>query len=159
MVGASCPLLKSFKFNNQWYRWPREESNDDAFAIAGGTMHDLCHLQLLGNKQTNDGLRTILDRYPHLESLDLRQCFNLKLGGKSGRIYAKRIKKLRLLDDPIDNSELVDTDSDYGSYDKDNPSAFPDVDSMFDDEEYEFSYGNDYEDYDMGDHDVYPLLF
>ncbi|ONI11104.1 hypothetical protein PRUPE_4G087900 [Prunus persica] len=106
VVGASCPLLKSFKFNKRWYRWPHEESNDDALAIAG-TMHDLRHLQLLGNKLTNDGLQAILDRCPHLESLDLRRCSNLKLGGKSGRRCAERIKKLRLPDDPIDNSELV----------------------------------------------------
>ncbi|PQQ07434.1 F-box protein SKIP19 [Prunus yedoensis var. nudiflora] len=158
VVGASCPLLKSFKFNNRWYRWPREESNDDALAIAG-TMHELRHLQLLGNKLTTDGLRAILDRCPHLESLDLRRCFNLKLGGKSGRRCAERIKKLRLPDDPIDNSELVDTDIDYGSNDEDNPSAFPDVDSMFDYDEYEFSSGNDYEDNDMDDYDVYPWLF
>lgn len=159
MVGASCPLLKSFKFNKRWCTWPDEESNDDALAIAG-TMHDLRHLQLLGNNLTNDGLRAILDRCPHLESLDLRRCPKLKLGGKSGTRCVERIKKLWLPDDPFDNSELVHADSDYGSYDEDNPSAFSDVDLMFDDEEeYEFSYGNDNEDYDMDDYDVYPWLF
>ncbi|PQP97613.1 F-box protein SKIP19 [Prunus yedoensis var. nudiflora] len=102
VVEASCPLLKSFKFNHRWYIWDRRKSNNHALAIAG-TMHDLHHLQLRGNKPTNDGLRAILDRCPHLETLVLRQCSHLKLGGELGRRCAERIKKLQLPDDPIDN--------------------------------------------------------
>ncbi|CAB4306924.1 unnamed protein product [Prunus armeniaca] len=56
-------------------------------------MHDSHHLQLRGNKLTNDGLQAILDGCPHLESLDLRGCFHLKLGGELGRRCAERIKK------------------------------------------------------------------
>ncbi|XP_021812413.1 putative F-box/LRR-repeat protein 23 [Prunus avium] len=105
VVGASCPRLKSFKFNHRWrYSWDWRESNDDALAIAA-TMHDLHHLQLRGNKLTNDGLQAILDGCPHLESLDLRECFHLKLGGELGRRCAERIKKLQLPHEPISKDE------------------------------------------------------
>lgn len=127
VVGASCPRLKSFKFNDRWwYSWDWRESNDGALAIAA-TMHDLHHLQLRGNKLTNDGLQAILDGCPHLESLDLRECFHLKLGGELGRRCAERIKKLQLPDDPIDNLKFF------------YPSAFSDMD---DDVYYELLSGN-----------------
>lgn len=50
------------------------ERNDSALAIAG-TNH-LNDLMLFRNRLTNEGLCAILVGCPHLESLDLRQCFN-----------------------------------------------------------------------------------
>ena len=49
-----------------------------ALAIAKN-MPKLRHLLLNGNRVTNDGLQAILDGCPHLESLDLRKCFNVTL--------------------------------------------------------------------------------
>ncbi|XP_041027034.1 putative F-box/LRR-repeat protein 23 [Juglans microcarpa x Juglans regia] len=83
-VGRCCPLLKSLKFNSQGYRRPRIECDEEAIAIAEN-MTELRHLQLFGNKLTNDGLKAILDGCHHLESLDLRQCFNVNLTGNLGR--------------------------------------------------------------------------
>ncbi|KAF5471844.1 hypothetical protein F2P56_008609 [Juglans regia] len=78
-------------------------------------MSELRHLQLFGNKLTNDGFKAILDGCHHLESLDLRQCFNVNLTGNLGRRCAERIKDLRSPCDSIDdyefNAELHDTRS------------------------------------------------
>ncbi|TQD88692.1 hypothetical protein C1H46_025766 [Malus baccata] len=168
VVGSSCPLLKSFKFNNRWYRWSDEECDDDALAIAG-TMHDLRHLQLFGNKLTNDGLLAILDHCPQLESLDLRQCFNLKLGGKLRRRCAEQMKKLWFPDDSTLDYEF-DSAIDYH---EDNPFGYSDIDLMSDDdkdydfcnrkveddEEYDFNYGSGSDDCrEVEDNDVYPWI-
>lgn len=105
VVGRSCPLLKSLKLNKYGYRYPYHECNDDALAIAS-TMHDLHHLQLCGNKLTNDGLQKILECCPNLESLDLRKCFNVNLGADLKRRCTKRIKRLWLPDDSTDDYEF-----------------------------------------------------
>ena len=78
----------------------RKDENADAIAIAG-TMQGLRHLQLCGNKFTDDGLKKILDCCPHLESLDLRLCFNLDMGIDLETRCAERIKKLWLPRDSI----------------------------------------------------------
>ncbi|XP_041026899.1 putative F-box/LRR-repeat protein 23 [Juglans microcarpa x Juglans regia] len=83
-VGRCSPLLKSLKFNSHGYRRPRIECDEEAIAIAEN-MSELRHLQLFGNKLTNDGLKAILDGCHHLESLDLRQCFNVTLTGNLER--------------------------------------------------------------------------
>ncbi|KAM5566032.1 hypothetical protein ABKV19_019830 [Rosa sericea] len=70
-------------------------------------MGGLRHLQLFGNKLTNDGLRNILDSCPHLCSLDLRHCFILNLDGDLGRVCAERIEKLWLPHDSIEGKEFV----------------------------------------------------
>ncbi|KAL6198451.1 hypothetical protein ACLB2K_028240 [Fragaria x ananassa] len=111
VLGRSCPLLKSFKLNKKWHKYRDNfceeifdddgpwSKDDDALAIAG-TMHGLHHLQLFGNQLTNVGLRAILDGCPHLESLDLRYCFNLDLEGDLGRRCCE-IRKLLLPTDSI----------------------------------------------------------
>ncbi|XP_057729197.1 putative F-box/LRR-repeat protein 23 [Arachis stenosperma] len=101
-IGQNCPQLRTLKFNIECHRTPHIESNKVAFAIAE-TMPALHHLQLVGNKLTNDGLLAILDGCPNLESLDLRQCFNLKLEGKLERRCAEQIKDFRRPCDPIDD--------------------------------------------------------
>ena len=117
VVGRCCPLLKSFKWNQQWYATDglsQTECDEEAVAIAKN-MPELRHLQLIGNQLTNDGLQAILDGCPHLESLDLRKCFNVILLGNLGRIYAERIKNLRHPDDSIDDYGFV---ADDGSFDE-----------------------------------------
>jgi len=93
-VDRCCPLLKSLKFIRQRYRTPHVECDEETLAIAEN-MSELPHVQLFGNKLTNDGLQAILDGCPHLESLDLRQCFNVNLAGNLGSRCAKQIKDLR----------------------------------------------------------------
>ncbi|CAL2252340.1 unnamed protein product [Prunus armeniaca] len=172
MVGRSCPLLKSFKLNRPEFSvygisgfgaydgfddWNDDENgdenggpvidsfgkDDEALAIAG-TMNGLHHLQLFGNRLTNDGLSKILDCCPHLESLDLRHCFNLDLKVALGKRCAERIKQLRLPNDSIDDYEFRTAPCEYGFY---NDSEDFDCD---DDYPYEFNgyYSDDSDFYD-----------
>ncbi|XP_027338565.1 F-box protein SKIP19-like [Abrus precatorius] len=147
-IGRCCPHLKSLKFNMEGYRRPHIECDEEAFAIAE-TMPELRHLQLFGNKMTNDGLLAILNGCPHLESLDLRQCFNVNLSGSLGRRCNEQIKDLRLPYDPTDDYPF-EAEIDFGSLDEDYPSGISDIDFLSDDdyEYYEFSGGSDFSEYD-----------
>ncbi|KAK2970070.1 hypothetical protein RJ640_006543 [Escallonia rubra] len=80
VAGRCCPNLKSFRYNQFGLKQLHIVSDDRAEAIARN-MPDLCHLQLIGNALTNNGLQTILDKCPRLESLDLQKCFNISLEG------------------------------------------------------------------------------
>lgn len=84
-VGHCCPLLRSFKLNTTGYRYPCIECDDEALAVAE-SMPGLRHLQMFGNKLTNDGLQAILDACLYLESLDLRRCFNVILAKICGSL-------------------------------------------------------------------------
>ncbi|KAK3039748.1 hypothetical protein RJ639_027405 [Escallonia herrerae] len=101
VAGRCCPMLKSFKLNKQAYRFPPAECDDEALAIAENMPGIRC-LQLIGNMLTNSGLQAILDRCHCLESLDLRQCLNVNIGGDIRKICAERIKELR---SPYDSME------------------------------------------------------
>lgn len=133
------------------------EYDDEALAIAE-TMPGLHHLQLLGNNLTDDGLKAILDGCPNLESLDLRHCFNVNLGGSLGERCSEQIKYLRQPYDSTDDCEFDMTfyngyDDDY-SLDDDYPSGFSEIDLMSDvdgDEYFEFSCGSDVFEYDYED--------
>ncbi|KAJ4824237.1 hypothetical protein Tsubulata_018058, partial [Turnera subulata] len=93
----SCSNAEFICFN--WEDFDDIELDGEAMAIAKA-MPELRHLMIFGNLLTNDGLKAILDGCPHLESLDLRQCFNLKLEeGGLGRRCAERIKVLLLPND------------------------------------------------------------
>jgi hypothetical protein len=121
-VGRSCPLLKSLKFNSRELRYG--EFDEEALAIAEN-MSELRCLQLYGNKLTNDGLQAILDGCPHLESLDLRRCFNVTFAGNLERRCAEQIKDLRLPHDSTDDYEF----NDYCSFD-DLSGEFLDIDHL-----------------------------
>ncbi|GMI80388.1 SKP1/ASK-Interacting protein 19 [Hibiscus trionum] len=117
-IGRSCPLLKSFKLNLQQCKSFHYVSDDEALAIAQ-TMPELRRLELLGNGLTNEGLQAILDGCPHLEYLDLRQCFNVRLGGNLEKICVECIKTLRR---PYDSTHDFEFDAgvhDTGSSDED----------------------------------------
>ncbi|KHN47343.1 F-box protein SKIP19 [Glycine soja] len=154
-IGQCCPHLKTLKFNMEGYRRPHIECDEEAFAIAE-TMPGLHHLQLFGNKLTNEGLLAILDGCPHLESLDLRQCFNVNLAGSLGKRCAEQIKELRLPCDPTDDYPF-EAEIDYGSLDEDYPSGISDIDFLSDDDYdyYEFSGGSDFSEYDDDHPDYY----
>lgn len=135
-IGRCCPRLKTFKFNIQAYKYPRVEDDDDAFAIAQ-TMPGLRHLQLFGNKMTNDGLLAILDGCLHLESLDIRQCFNINfnLVASVGKRFIEQVKYLRLPYDATDDYPFQAA-FDYASLAED-PDWFVYQDFLSDDD-YEY---------------------
>lgn len=147
-LGQCRPLLKSLKLNRQFYR--RVECDKGALAIAEN-MPNLRHLQIFGNSLTNRGLEAILDGCPDLESLDLRQCFNLNLAGQLGAKCSEKIKNLRLPHDPTDDYEFSTEIVEYGDdYEEDYgyPFGLSDTDLLTDDDDYyEFSGGSDFSDY------------
>ncbi|GLT85706.1 hypothetical protein SLE2022_038870 [Rubroshorea leprosula] len=149
VVGRCCPRLKSFKFNKKVYMRPHIESDEDAQVIAQN-MHELRHLQLLGNKLTNCGLQAILDGCPHLQSLDLRQCFNVILRGDLEKRCTERIKHLWRPQDSTEGFEYDTTSYDFGSPYEDYPSGPSDISLMSDDDyDYELEFSDDYPyDYD-----------
>ncbi|KAJ1267672.1 hypothetical protein BS78_07G075500 [Paspalum vaginatum] len=115
-VGKACPELKHFRFNRyRFYSFGNDEysedddsefnynKDDDALGIAN--MHGLHSLQLFGHSFTNEGLAAILDNCPHLESLDIRHCFNIVM---DDALQAKcaAIKTLRLPYDSMDDYDL-----------------------------------------------------
>lgn len=125
-VGQSCPLLKSLKLNCQGTRQGYMVYDNEAFAVAK-TMTELRHLQIFGNELSNIGLQAILDGCPHLESLDLRQCFNLDLTGDLGKRCAQHVKHLQCPYDSTQsyefNAEICDgyyDGSDYELFDEDD---------------------------------------
>ncbi|KAL4363348.1 hypothetical protein GQ457_04G000620 [Hibiscus cannabinus] len=148
-IGRSCSLLKTFKFNLQGCIRFHVESDDEALAIAQ-TMPELRRLQLFGNKLTNKGLQAILNGCPHLEYLDLRQCFNVSLGGNLEKRCMERIKYLRRPYDSTHDYEFDAEIHDTGSSDEDYPSGISDIDLMSDDYDdyFEFSDASDLSEYD-----------
>ncbi|KAK9093303.1 hypothetical protein Syun_028214 [Stephania yunnanensis] len=145
--GRFCPHLKSFRVDHQGVRSPLLDCDEEAFAIAKN-MPQLCHLHLFGNKMTDNGLRAILDGCPHLESLDLRQCFSVYMGGDLEKNCKDRIKKLKLPNDPTDDYEFVAELDDFGSFDADYPSGVSEIDFISEDEYVEFSEGSYFSDMD-----------
>ncbi|XP_071690194.1 putative F-box/LRR-repeat protein 9 [Rutidosis leptorrhynchoides] len=122
-AGRYCPLLKTLKVNQRFYKWSNldkddEESvqmlNETAIAI-GKYLHDLSYLQLIGNSMTNIGLQAILDGCTHLESLDMRQCLYVDLKkDEIGKRCSERIKDLKHPNDSMEGyMHLVKDINDY----------------------------------------------
>ncbi|XP_057797749.1 F-box protein SKIP19-like [Salvia miltiorrhiza] len=142
-IGRLCPHLKSFTSNNRWYKQEYLVCDMDARAIAEN-MPQLRHLQLFGNKMTNEGLQAILDGCPHLELLDLRQCFNIHFGGNIGRLCTQRIRDLRRPHDSTDDYPFDADIYDYETSDDDYITGFSDMDLVSDYDDYlEFSGASD----------------
>ncbi|XP_072150648.1 putative F-box/LRR-repeat protein 9 [Setaria viridis] len=113
-VGKACPELKRFRFNRYRFHEFAEYSDDDDSefkynkddnALGIASMHGLRSLQLFGNNFTNEGLAAILDNCPHLESLDIRHCFNIVMDDAL-RAKCATIKTLRLPYDSTDGYGL-----------------------------------------------------
>ncbi|XP_051192101.1 putative F-box/LRR-repeat protein 9 [Lolium perenne] len=70
-----------------------ESKNADAFAIAEN-MHELRILQISGNSLTKKGVHDILKNCPHLELLDLSDCWNVKVddGLRARWAHLKHVK-------------------------------------------------------------------
>ncbi|CAN1227617.1 F-box protein SKIP19 [Linum grandiflorum] len=137
-AGRYCPFLRSLKLNQTGCRWPRRENDREAMAIAEN-MPGLHHLQIFGNKLTNHGLQAILNGCTHLESLDLRQCFNVLLEGDLEKRCRLQIKDLRCPEDSTDDYPYNAEIPDYDSSEEDYPSGFSDPELSTGDDYYEFS--------------------
>ncbi|XP_074267306.1 putative F-box/LRR-repeat protein 23 [Silene latifolia] len=94
----SCPSVTTFKLNRIYQK---SKCDKEALAIAR-SMPELRHLQLIGNNMTYDGLTAILDGCRHLQSLDLRWCYNLDNAQKLDKRLSANIKDLRR---PFDSNE------------------------------------------------------
>lgn len=143
VAGRFCPQLKSFSFNRHGYRWSHIESDEDALAVAEN-MPGLRHLQLFGNKMTNNGLLAIIEKCPLLESLDMRQCFNVNLEHDLAKRLSYQMKDLRLPDDSTEDYGFDAELNDWDSLEEDYPSGLSDIDIVSEDYDYyEFSGGSD----------------
>ncbi|XP_078175445.1 putative F-box/LRR-repeat protein 9 [Carex rostrata] len=152
IVGKECPQLKSFKFNNTWFNVPppdpddEEVSDDDEALGIAKTMHQLCHLQLIGNRLTNEGLKAILDGCPLLETLDIRRCYNVNMDADM-RARCARLKTTRFPGDSVDDYEFeADADQEYCSDDE----FFPELDY-----DYDYDYDDDFENYFLDFDDIF----
>ncbi|GJU23834.1 putative F-box/LRR-repeat protein 23 [Tanacetum coccineum] len=124
-VGRHCPKLKSLKVNQRACKlcvgYANEKSltsyNEIAAAI-GGSLHELRHLELIGNKMSNIGLQVILDGCLYLETLDLRECFYIDLKGNSVTRCLKQISHLKLPTESLRSYSYVCArhDDTYDSY-------------------------------------------
>ncbi|KAE8776629.1 putative F-box/LRR-repeat protein 23 [Hordeum vulgare] len=95
-VGQAFPQLKRLRLNNRWVNVECEEQFDNHRALdIASNMPELRHLQLFANRLRNSALAAILDNCPHLESLDLRQCFNIHIDAEL-RAKCARLRDVRL---------------------------------------------------------------
>lgn len=113
------------------------------------SMPGLQVLQLIGSEVTNDGLMPILDHCPHLESLDIRMCYDLQIDDAM-KSKCARIRNLKLPHDPISDFKYrayVDSEDYSGSdFEVDMHDDLLDVVMDDDDADGEFDYVDDYDD-------------
>ncbi|XVF68321.1 hypothetical protein PTKIN_Ptkin10aG0195400 [Pterospermum kingtungense] len=132
-------------------------------------MHGLRHLQLVGNELSNQGLQAILDGCPYLESLDLRNCFNVNLEGDLGERCAEQIKNLKHPNDSLHDYQFADAEMNnypgvrnysylYPAYDDAYSivcgyysSSSDDSDNYEDDDSFDYAY----DDYAFDEYDIY----
>ncbi|KAL6500628.1 hypothetical protein OROHE_025425 [Orobanche hederae] len=142
-ISMSCPMLKSFTFNNRGYRFPEVDVDDSYALTVAKSMPNLRHLRLFGNRLSDDGLRAILDGCPHLESLDLRQCFNVDLRGDLGKRCFSQIKEVR-----GPSASTADYEWDDQIYDDEDDDDIYSPGDYGDLEDYEdYGYYENYDDY------------
>ncbi|CAH1445293.1 unnamed protein product [Lactuca virosa] len=97
-AGHCCPMLKTVKVNQESCKFFHGGTDEKSLMFRNGTakaigenLHELRHLELIGNNMTNIGLQAILDGCCHLESLDLRQCLYIDLKGDMGKNVQKML--------------------------------------------------------------------
>uniref|UniRef100_A0A0E0LYK9 F-box domain-containing protein n=1 Tax=Oryza punctata TaxID=4537 RepID=A0A0E0LYK9_ORYPU len=99
-VGKTCPNLKHFRLSEHVFYSSKDNGSKDDEALGIATMAQLRSVQIFGNNLTNEGLTAILDNCPHLESLDIRHCFNVAMADDDTlQEKCVRIKALRLPND------------------------------------------------------------
>ncbi|EOA22567.1 hypothetical protein CARUB_v10003228mg [Capsella rubella] len=127
-IGEACPQLHTLKLNSSASFHVRIRGfgiikGDDDFALAiAESMSELRHLQLLGDRLTEDGLKAILDGCPCLKHLDIRKCFHI--GEDLEKQCFERMKEFRrpsdLSDDYPYNIIFLSSDFEYSSSDDDS---------------------------------------
>uniref|UniRef100_A0ACD5XEH4 Uncharacterized protein n=1 Tax=Avena sativa TaxID=4498 RepID=A0ACD5XEH4_AVESA len=96
-VGRACQQLKRLKLtHHNFYNLRGRGFRKDAEALGIATMTELRSLEMFGNNVTNKGLIAILDSCPHLESLDIRRCFNVNIDDDALREKCALITTLKL---------------------------------------------------------------
>lgn len=166
IVGKSCSQLKRFRLSkHSFYSFDDVDYNKDGEALGIATMTGLQSLQLFGNILTNAGLTAILDNCHHLESLDIRHCFNAYIDDTL-RAKCTGIKTLRLPDDSTDDYEFIvsppvwanhsqsEDDSD-GSYM--GPDVYYELDTELDDDDI-YDSSNYIDDMDSDDEEARMML-
>ena len=105
-TGRACPQLRRFRLRKRAFCF---HGSGEALGVAA--MHGLRTLALLGSDVTNDELAAVLDGCPHLESLDLSECFNI-VADDALRARCARIKSLVLppLHREIDDGDYYEID-------------------------------------------------
>lgn len=76
-TGKGCPQLKSFSLHRELFRFSFKFPSRYLEERALEVMHELRSLSLIGTKISNYELEAILDSCPHLETLYLRDCYNV----------------------------------------------------------------------------------
>ncbi|KAG8058811.1 hypothetical protein GUJ93_ZPchr0002g24411 [Zizania palustris] len=105
-IGKASPQLKCFRLNRIGPVQMFYGVDTEALGIAN-SMHDLRELQLIGNRLTNDGLISIIDHCLHLESVDVRRCYNVQMDDAL-KSKCARIRNLKLPHDSISDFKLRD---------------------------------------------------
>ncbi|KAJ4763534.1 RNI-like superfamily protein [Rhynchospora pubera] len=97
------------RLNTIYIEFPEYDDIDKKDSIAkciGKTMHNLCSLQLIGSRLTMEGLHAILEGCTKLESLDVRNCYQLTID-QSIQSELERLKNLRLPDESTDDYKFA----------------------------------------------------
>ncbi|GJT05682.1 F-box domain containing protein [Tanacetum coccineum] len=122
-VGRHSPLLKILKVNQSTQHLDETVRNDLSIAI-GKNLHELRHLELIGNSMTNIGLEAILDGCRHLELLDLRMCEYVDVNTDLGKRCSRQIQYLKLPNDSLNGcSYIYETENDYDDFGVDYPDG------------------------------------
>ncbi|KAL5218908.1 hypothetical protein ABZP36_019592 [Zizania latifolia] len=98
-IGKACPQLKCFRLYMDCGEDWGVDDDTEALGIANN-MPELRELQLIDNCLTKDGLISIVDNWLHLESVDIRQCYNIRMDDALKSKWA-RIRNLKLPHDSI----------------------------------------------------------
>lgn len=159
-LDKTCSQLKCFRLNERWAdfhkrfdaAYERMDIDPEASWIAN-SMPGLQVLQLIDSEVTNDGLMAILEHCPHLESLDIRMCYDLQIDDAM-KSKCARIRNLKLPHDPIsdfkyrayDDNEDYSEDYSGSDFEVDMHDDLLDVVMDDDDADGEFDYVDDYDD-------------
>uniref|UniRef100_A0A0E0EIX0 F-box domain-containing protein n=1 Tax=Oryza meridionalis TaxID=40149 RepID=A0A0E0EIX0_9ORYZ len=170
LVANLCPQIKHFRHTRSRDRYRVYNINrpgNDSQALAIASMRQLRSLQLFRDDMTNEGLMTILDKCPYLESIDIRSCRNLTMDGtlraRCAMIKTKTLYPCKPADEDEDfqpgspisycSTCAGNTDMDIGS-----ESDFDDISGIDYDDDWYDSYCCDYlsdtEEADLAVHNI-----
>ncbi|KAI5407346.1 hypothetical protein KIW84_053557 [Lathyrus oleraceus] len=105
VVGQYCPLLTGIALVRSWLVYMVYDIHDDEAFVIAKTMVGLRYLNIQGNKMSNAGLLAILAGCPHLEFLDIRRCYNLRLDESLKKKCIDQIRNLLLPEQTVHTFE------------------------------------------------------